>query len=420
MNRKVNRRTFLQSSGVLLSLPMLEALTPALASQQNEVRKRMVTICGTLGFYSQSWFPKETGFDYKPSEYLSLINDYRDQYTVFSGLGHDEQVGRQPHNSEITWLTGARRPGMDGFKNSISVDQVAANHLGYTTRYPSVVLGTLTEQSQSYTHNGVMVPADHSPALVFKKMFLQGTPQQVKREVQSLQDGGSILDHLRTQTETLKKTVSAADREKLEQYFDAVRLAESELTESGAWLHRPKPVVDANQPGDITDRGDILGRIRLMFRLIPLILETDSSRVISMMIQDHSVVLKVPGVTFDQHSLSHHGQDQAKISQLLTVEREIVRMFSGLLKDMSERRDGTGSLLDNTTILFGSNLGNANSHETRHLPILIAGGGHKHGQHIRFEGVHNYPLSKLYVSMLQWMGVETDSFGQSSGSIPWT
>ncbi len=156
-----------------------------------------------------------------------------------------------------------------------------------------------------------------------------------------------------------------------------------------------------------------------MLRMIPLILETDSSRVISMMIQDHGVVPKVDGVTADQHSLSHHGQDPAKIAQLKKIEWQIVESFGGLLTELSSRTDANGSLLDQTTVLFGSNLGNANSHEPKDLPILLAGGDYRHGQHIQHKGEHNAPLCNLFVTMLQNLGLETDSFGQSTGTLTW-
>ena len=145
----------------------------------------MVTICSTLGLYSPSWFPKSAGADYETSEYLKLIDGHRKRYTLFSGLSHKDQTGRQPHNSEITWLTSARHPGLDGFRNTISVDQVAANHFGYQTRFPSIVIGTASPQSQSYTASGAMVPAETSPANLFKKLFLRGTPEEVAREEQS-------------------------------------------------------------------------------------------------------------------------------------------------------------------------------------------------------------------------------------------
>ena len=253
-----------------------------------------------------------------------------------------------------------------------------------------------------------MVPAEPSPAALFKKLFLQGTPEEVEREAQSLNDGGSILDHLKSQTDALRGRVSAADKQKLDQYFDAVRTAELELGEVKAWQRKPEPVVDEEPPTDIPNAADLIGRIKLMFRMIPLILQTDSSRVVNLMIQDHLTVIQLPGVSSDQHSLSHHGQDETKIAQLKLIETEIVTAFDGLMTDLTTRTDSTGPLIDSTTVLFGSNLGNANAHTPVDLPILVAGGGFSHGAHIRHEGAHNAPLCNLFVMLLQNMGLETD------------
>ncbi len=420
MTIPVDRRTFLRASGVAMALPILESMHPALARAQAASPKRMVNICSTLGLYSASWFPTTTGSGWAPTQYLSLIEGHRDHFTLFSGLSHEEQSGRQPHNSEITWLTAARRPGLDGFRNTISIDQVAANHFGYSTRFPSIVLGTLSSQSQSFTRSGAMVPADASPAELFRKLFLQGTAEEVAREAQSLEDGGSILDRLKTQTDALRQRVSAADQLKLDAYYEAVRTAELDLGEVKAWQQRDKPPVEAEQPTDLPNPADLIGRIKLMFNLIPLILETDSSRVVSLMIQDHGVVPTVTGVSSDQHSLSHHGQDPAKIEQLEKVEVEIVQAFGSLLDDLQNRTDANGSLLDQTTVLFGSNLGNANAHTPVDLPVLVAGGGFSHGQHIAHEGEDNAPLCDLFVTLLQNIGVETDQFGQSAGTLTWS
>ena len=297
---------------------------------------------------------------------------------------------------------------------------MAANHLGYVTRFPSVVLGTLTSQSQSYTTSGAMVPAETKPAELFRRLFLQGTPEEVAREAQSLNDGGSILDRLKTQTDALRRRVSAADQRKLDAYYEAVRTAEQDLGEVKAWQLKPKPAVDAESPTDIANPADLIGRIKAMFHMIPLILETDSSRVVSMMIQDHGIVPQVEGVTSDQHSLSHHGQDEAKIAQLKRVEMQIVEAFGHMLTVLGQRTDANGTLLDQTTVLFGSNLGNANAHTPTDLPVLVAGGGFAHGQHIVHAGEENGPLSNLFVTMLQNMGVETDAFGQSTGTLTWS
>ena len=416
MPKGISRRHLLRGTGVALALPLLEMSRPLHAASSTP---RMVNICNTLGLYAGSWTPATTGADYAPGEYLAMTDQHRSKYTIISGLSHKEQTGRQAHNSEITWLTSAKHPGMDGFQNTVSIDQLAANHLGYTTRFPSITLGTTSAQSQSYTPNGVMVPASTSPADLFQQMFLSGDAKTVEQERRRLQAGGSILDELKSQAKTLAKRASAADQRSLDAYFEAVRVAERDLKEVRAWMDRPKPQVTAPQPQDIPDNGDIVGRIRLWFDLIPLALATDSTRVISLMIQDHGVVPKVGGVSADQHSLSHHGQDEHKIVQLRMVESEIVRAFEKLLATLAEQRDAGGSLLDQTAVLFGSNLGNANSHEARNLPIMVAGGTFNHGGHIGFDTSDNAPLCNLFVTLLNYMGVETDTFGQSTGALEW-
>ena len=416
--KTINRRSFLRGTGVVLALPLLDIMGPQFANASSPTR-RMINICCTLGLYRDSWMPKDLGRNYTPSEYLSIIDRHREKYTIFSGLSHEEQTGRQAHNSEITWLTSARHPGMDGFQNSISLDQTVADHLGYVTRYPSIVLGTLTPQSQSYDKNGVMIPAQTSPAEVFKQMFIQGTPEEVEKESQRINDGGSILDNLKTQARTLQNSGSSEDRQKLEAYFEAVRAAEIELSKVRDWMDRPKPGVDSVPPVDNADPADILGRIDLWLELMPLILATDSSRVVSLMIQDHGVVPKLPGITADQHNLSHHGQDPGKIAQLRQLETEIVKRFGLLMDSLDGQKENDSSLLDQTQILFGSNLGNANSHNAENLPILVAGGDFAHGSHIAHDEKHNAPLCNLYLSLIQQMGVETDQFGQSTSTLNW-
>ena len=415
-SNKISRRTLLRASGVALALPYLEVM-PAFGASQI---RRMVNIGCTLGLYTPSWLPKNDGADYEASEYLKLIDHHRSQYTVFSGLSHEAQNGRQAHNSEITWLTSAKHPGLDGFQNTVSIDQAAADHIGYETRFPSIVLGTVSPQSQSYTANGVMVPAETSPAGVFKKLFLRGSAEEIKRETQSLSDGGSILDHLLEEGRRLSKRVSASDKHKLNAHFEAVRAAENQLTEVQAWTDRPKPEVGRESPVDIPDNTDLIGRIELMLNLVPLILQTDSSRVVSLMIQDHSVVPQVAGVTKDQHGLSHHGQDEANIAQLKLIETEIIKRFDKLLTELQQPDLAGYSILDQTAVLFGSNLGNAASHSAKKLPILVAGGGFAHGKHIANKQEQDAPLSDLFITLLQSMGLELDAFGQGSNALRWS
>ena len=413
----LNRRHFLRASGIALALPWLETMGNV---ANDATPPRMINICQTLGLYADAWFPKSAGADYEPSEYLHHIDGFRDRYTLFSGLGHKNQTGRQAHNSEITWLTSAEHPGLDGFVNTQSVDQAASDFLGYVTRFPSIVMATNSAQSQSFTSGGVMVPAEVSPSSLFAKLFLQGDAAAVAKETQRLTDGGSILDHLQAETSSLLPRMSGADRHKLDAYYEALRSAERELVSVKAWHHKPKPTVTTESPSDVESSADLIGRISAMFKLMPLILETDSSRVLSLMIQDHGVVPVVQGVSVDHHNLSHHGQDESKISQLRLVENAIVIAFGELLNSLSEKRDDGTSLLESTTVLFGSNLGNANSHSAVDLPILVAGGPLPHGKHHVYEGEMNTPLSNLFVTLLRTIGMETETFGHSTEPLVWS
>ncbi|MBP83359.1 MAG: hypothetical protein CMO61_05870 [Verrucomicrobiales bacterium] len=409
----LNRRTFLRASGITLALPMLEAFGKVSATPP----KRALFICNTLGFFSPSFYPKSTGQNYKASEYLSLLDRHRDDFTVFSGLSHPGQGGE--HQCEMTWLSAARNPGRDGFQNSISVDQFAADQLGYVTRFPSLSLSSDGVKSQSFTGNGVMIPAMARPSQVFAKLFLQGKPHEVTREKQKLGDGRSILDSLSDQRSRLLRNASQADRDTLHGYFEAVRQTERDLSEAGVWISRPKPKVDAEIPEDVADKADVLGRIKLLFQLLPLIIQTDSSRVISIVVQHNHGIPILNGVDSEHHNLSHHGRDPNKIAQLKLIERAIVGEFDQLLTQLKSYEEGGGTLLDHTLTLLGSNLGNAASHDPRNNPILLAGGGLNHGGYQAHNQTDNTPLSNLYVRMLQEIGIEADSFASSSGALSW-
>ena len=412
---KLNRRTFLQSTGVALALPWLESMQPAWAKEQAPP-KRMVTICNTLGLHAPALFPKKTGADYELTDYLSIIKAHRKDFTLFSGLSHPQQGGE--HQCEMSWLSAAPNPGMDGFQNSISVDQYAAGKLGYVTRFPSVSLSSNnTSRSQSYTNSGVMVPAEYRPSRLFAKMFLSGKPKEVARQKQKLAEGRSVLDELLDQTRVLLKTAPAADRERLQEYFDSVRTAENDLAEAQAWIDRPKPQVEAQAPLDIFDQTDLIGRIRLLLNLVPLIVQTDSSRVISIVIQHNHGMPQIAGVESEHHNLSHHGRDPKRIEQLLRIERAIMGCFDEFLTAMKTKREAGGTLLDNTLTLLGSNLGNASAHDPRNNPILLAGGGLKHGRYLAHNPKNNTPLCNLFLHMLNQMGLETENFSSSTGEL---
>ena len=419
MNKPIYRRTFLRTTGVALTLPTLESIGALSSRKETSPPKRMVFICTKLGLYAPSLFSDSPGKLDATTEYLKILKDHLRDLTLFSGLSHDKQTGRLSHSSELTWLTAAQNPGLDGFRNSISVDQYAASRLGYVTRYPSITLSSKGEASQSYTKNGVMIPAESSPSRMFSRLFLRGSRQEIVRQQQKLRSDQSILDGLIDQTKALMRDVSALDRERLEIYLESIRKTEKNLQKAGVWLTEPKPKVSKETPKDIQNKADIIGRIRLMMDLIPLILHTDSSRIINLGIQVDHGVIQMKGVDQTHHSLSHHGRDSTKISQLKKVESAIVECFSDLLTELKQVDESGAPLLGNTSVLFGSNLGNANNHDYRNLPILLAGGGFKHNRYIAYDREDNKPLSNLFLSMLNNSGLETSSFGKSTGILEW-
>jgi hypothetical protein len=376
----------------------------------------MVCICTSLGLHAPFLFPSETGFDYKLTPYLEILKDFRRDFTIFSGLSHPDQTGANGHTSEMTWLTSARFPGLGGFKNTVSLDQLAAETIGLETRFPSLVLGTGTP-SLSYTRGGVMISAESRPSRVFARLFLDGTPAEVKQQVRKLREGQSILDAVQDETRSFTRRVGAADREKLDEYFSSVRELEKRLVKSAAWAQKPRPRIDRKPPTDINNGADLIGRMRLLFDLIPLALQTDSTRLVTVLLQGANSVPPVPGVTIDHHNLSHHGRDPAKIQQLRLIEEAQMRVVRDLLGKLKIKTERGTNLLDNTMVLFGSNLGNANSHDTRNLPILLAGGGFMHGRHVAFDAARNNRLCNLFTSMLVRLGVEIDAFGSGTGTL---
>lgn len=414
--KTMTRRTMLRGTGVAIALPFLEAMSShSLYAAETKPQPRMVTVCASLGIHAPFLFPKTMGRDYEVTPYLEILKDFRNDFTLFSGLSHPDQAGADGHSSEQTWLTSARHPGLGGFRNSISLDQLVAEAIGFETRIPSLVLGT-SHGSQSYTRSGVMIPAETRPSQLFARLFLDGKPEEVASQIRRLREGRSIMDVVSDQARRMERSVGKGDQQKLDEYFQSVREMEVRLARAEDWSKQPKPRVDAEIPQDIQDEKDLIGRMQLLMELIPLALQTDSTRVVTVLVQGRNDVPPVQGVSIDHHNLSHHGQDENKIRQLRLIEEAEFRAFSKLLDGLKQRTEGNRSLLDDTMVLFGSNLGNANSHDTRNLPVLLAGGGFRHGQHLKLDESNNTPLSNLFVQMLQRMGLEIDAFGTSSAS----
>ena len=412
-----DRRRFLRAAGVTLALPWLEALAPrrAWGTEAAPTPRRMVCVCAPLGFHAPDFFPQQAGRDYALSPYLETLGDLRDDFTVISGLAHPD-VGSS-HDSIYSFLTAAPNPELRaGFRNSVSLDQFAAERIGGQTRVPNLTL-SCEGFSLSWTRSGAIVPSDVYPSSVFARLFLEGRPEDVAAQTRRLRDGQSILDVVSEQAGAIQPVLGGADRDKLDEYFTGLRELEQRLATAEQWSTRPKPVVDAAPPQDNPNSADLVGRARLMFDLIHLALQTDSTRLVTLLLLGTSSVPPIPGVSLGHHDLSHHGQDPSKIEQLRAVELELMKCFSAWLGKLRGTNEGNDTLLDRTSVFFSSNLGNASNHSTRNLPVLLAGGGFRHGQHLSFDVDKSPPLSNLYVSMLQRLGIEADRFGSSTGTL---
>lgn len=409
----LHRRQFLRAAGVSVALPAFASR--GFAAPGAKAPRRMVAVCAPLGFHPASFFPEKAGKDYALSPYLELLKEFRADMTPVTGLSHPD-VGSS-HDSIFSFLTAAPHPEQRaGFKNSISLDQFAADFIGHETRFASLPL-SCEGFSLSWTRSGAIVPSDSWPSSVFARLFLDGRPDEVEAMKRRLRDGRSILDAVREQSKGVRAELSAADREKLDEYETSVRELELKLARAEEWAKKPKPKVDAKQPQNVTSGADLVGRARLMFDLIHLAIQTDSCRLFTLMLLGTSLVPPIQGVTFGHHDLSHHGQDPKKIEQLQAVEKELLKTFRDFLTKLKETKEDGDTLLDRTSIFLSSNLGNASNHSTKNLPVLLAGGGFKHGQHLAFDPKSPPPLSNLFVSMLQRTGIQTDKFGSSTGTL---
>lgn len=414
------RRSFIRATGISLALPWLDAFaeSPQKSSgNPGQPPRRMVCICAPLGLHPDNFFPEKAGRDYALSPYLQILEGYREQFTVISGLEHAGMSSGFAHQASASFLTGVPGAGRPGFRNAISLDQFAADHIGTQTRFPSLALSGEGAGGLSWTRTGALIPADTSPSKVFARLFLEGSADEVQGQMRRLGDGRSILDDVRDQAKSLRSGLGNEDRDKLDEYLTSLRELEQRMVNDESWARKPKPKVDVAPPKDIPNVADLIGRTRLLFDLAHLAFQTDSTRLITIMLAGSTNPPPIPGVSLGHHDLSHHGKDPRKLEQLKIVEVETMKTVRDLLAKLQQSQEDGASLLDRTTVFLGSNLGDGSSHSTRNLPVLLAGGGFRHGQHLAVDPQSPPPLCNLYVSMLQRLGIEADKFGTSTGTL---
>lgn len=422
-NAIMPRRALLRGAGVVLALPWLEsASSHEQQADETTTPCRMLLISNNLGVLPKPFFPTEAGKKYELSPYLSELAEFRNDFTVFSGLSHPDVTGG--HSTENCFLTGAPGPTRSGFRNTISLDQYAAEAIGPVTRFPTLNLGVNIDRanrSLSWTRDGVLLPAEDSASALFKKMFVQGTPKEVARQLHRLEQRGSILDALLDDAQQFQRRLTGDDAARMEQYFTSIRDVEERLHASREWELRPKPKTDREVPQDVQDKKLFFEKFAQMLKMAQLALESDSTRIVTLMVDAFATppfkLHENQTTSTGYHNLSHHGQDVDKVKQLEDADRQQMNLLRQVLKEFAGQRESDQRLLDSTMVLYGSNMGDSNTHDNRNLPILLAGGGFKHGQHLSMDAENNVPLSNLYVSMLQRLGIEVDAFATSAGRL---
>lgn len=378
---------------------------------ETEVR-RFVCVANPFGMIHDAFFPTEVGRAAVLPENLKVLEPLRGKFTVFSHLDHGLNGG---HSGTHAFLSGVRSNEAAGMPNgNITLDQFCAERVAGLTRFP--VLNTSAGSNDgggvelSWTRSGVMVPSIQKVARVFQMLFVDDPQDKAAQRTARYQRQGSILDAVEEQAQVMNKRLSQRDQQKMDQYFTSIREVEKTLQQEKAWISRPRPKVDMKEPKN----GTVSQQLPILYDLITLALQTDSTRV---------ATIEVPGA-FDTgavgiapkgyHAYSHHGKDPTLMAGMRKVEHyqmEQLAKFMAKLADLN--------LLDSTQILFGSGMSDGSAHTNKNLPILLAGGGYQHQTHMRMpeEQSKKVPLSNLYLTMAQRFGIQTDAFGYSKGTM---
>ncbi|PQO45880.1 DUF1552 domain-containing protein [Blastopirellula marina] len=439
MSKSISRRTALRGLGVSLSLPLLDAMLPrakAAPSQFTPVEKtlarqpRMICCYVPNGVNILEWMPENDGAGYKLSPTLEALSSHRDDFTVYTGMGHPNSKGG--HSGADTWLTGAdlaATPGSD-YTNWVSADQIAAEHHSKQTRFGSLQLSDSSgtgsaghSHTLSFNRRGTPVPAENSPKRLFERLFVPESAGDRAATLQRYAEQKSILDSVLDEARALHKKLGKKDQQKLDQYLGSVRETELRVERMEEWIDVPKPEIDAKflQLGSKShDAHDRPMWIDVMMELSYLAFVTDTTRVITYEWSREAGGLGGGGE--NHHELSHHGGDAGMLKKLGVIDRFHLSRLNRFLDFLKETEDGEGNMLDHTMVLYGSgmNSGKGGEHSPKNLPLLLAGGqglGLRHGRHVAYDENDHPPLSNLLLTMIQKMGVETDSFSDSTGTL---
>lgn len=419
---RVPRRTVLRAAGSAVALPLLESLAgPAVAAAPAGHPRRLVFLGFGWGVTNETWFPDrgQTGVGYRMPEGLAPLDRHRERFTIIQGL--ENRFTSEAHWGSTFWLTGANRYGEPGrsFTNSISADQVAAAAFGDQTRFASLQLGTLDAAnsghgpglSLAWDARGKPLAGLDTPVLAFHRLFsAEGTSLEERQAALAAEQ--SVLDAVRADAARVKRGLAAGDSDKLDEYLQSVRDIETRLAKEKQWLSVPKPTAGISEPKE-----GVLGKdeIRLMYDIIVAALTTDSTRVVTYR-QPVGTLLKGLGINVAAHDMSHYQPgDRMEASKKRDLAQS--ELLAGLLDRLVavKEPDGT-SLLDHTTVVYGSNI--RSIHYLDNCPTLVAGGGAgvRLGEHVVLPG--RTPLANLWLTLLAGSGVPATRHGDSTGVIP--
>ncbi|MDT8397332.1 MAG: DUF1552 domain-containing protein [Pseudomonadales bacterium] len=416
--KKLSRRTVLRGAGTSIALPLLDAMIPAGALAQTAAKEhpRLGFIYFPHGAVAHEWEPKQVGRDFEYSKILKPLESLHEYVTVVTGL-HNKSAegGPAPHAiTEETWLScvapGDRDRGPDGIKG-MTVDQLAARVIGTSTPLPSLELCGEPGGAVNYRTPQQPLPLEGNPRKVFYTMFGQGDTYEERIAI--LDQSRSLLDYVREATSSLNRKLNPADRARVTDYLDSVREVETRIQklEAGARELTGLPDAPLGPPDEFTDLLDI------QFEMIALAFQNNQTRIASMrMIKEASMrVFANLGLSDSFHPLSHHQEDPAKWEKLVLVQRYLTERAARFAERLKSMEDLDGSILDNSIILFGSNMGNSDLHDADRLPsvLLGRGGGIRGGQHLHYP--KNTPHAQLLHTMLERAGVHLDEFADSPG-----
>jgi hypothetical protein len=427
----LDRRQMLRAAGVCIGLPFFPSLGTANAGhdksgQDTTAKKRMVCIGNMLGFHPEAFWPEAaaaespTGLteyhDYKLNRTTTPLAAIRDRMTLIGGLDHGTSGG---HFSIHTFLSGVRQIDAKSMPDAnVTVDQYAADHVTGLTRFPTLTIGSESGIhggcQLSWTRTGTRVPPITGPEQLFRLLFVGVSEHDKLSMADRFRLQGSILDMIQGDADRLERKLNQQDRNKLDEYLTSIRDVEKRIGLRRNWLDIPKPEAPFAAPKN----RNMVEDLPLLYDLIALALQTDSTRIATLEIGGDFNPRDL-GVIGDYHALSHHGQLEDRIEALIKLETYQVQQFVRFIEKLSSMEENGKSLLEQSMVLFGSGMGNANSHTNTNLPVLLAGGGFKHGRLLAFDrNSKNRPqLTNLFVSMLQQFGVETDKFSTSTGTL---